>query len=66
MAKTLIIVGIVLVLLGICWPLVQKLNLGELPGDFVFKSGDVKFYFPLATCVVISVVLSILFWIFRK
>jgi hypothetical protein len=35
MAKTLIIIGIVLALLGICWPVVQKLNLGQLPGDFV-------------------------------
>lgn len=66
MAKTLIIIGIVLVGLGLCWPLLQKLNLGRLPGDIVFKSGNVRFYFPLTTCIVISVVLSILFWIFRK
>ena len=66
MAKTLIIIGIILVLIGICWPLLQKLNLGQLPGDFVFKSGNFKFYFPLTTCIVISVVLSILFWIFKK
>jgi hypothetical protein len=69
MAKTLITIGIVLVILvilGLCWPLLQKLNLGRLPGDFVFKSGNFKFYFPLTTCIVISVVLSILFWIFKK
>jgi hypothetical protein len=66
MAKTLITLGIILVLLGILWPFLQKLNLGRLPGDFVFKSENFKFYFPLTTCIVISVVLSILFWIFRK
>jgi hypothetical protein len=66
MAKTLITIGIILVLLGILWPFLQKLNLGRLPGDFVFKSENFKFYFPLTTCIVISVVLSILFWIFRK
>jgi hypothetical protein len=66
MAKTLITIGIILVVLGLCWPLLQKLNLGRLPGDFVFKSGNFKFYFPLTTCIIISVVLSILFWIFKK
>ncbi len=66
MTKTLITIGIILVLLGILWPFLQKLNLGRLPGDFVFKSGNFKFYFPLTTCIVISVVLSILFWIFKK
>jgi hypothetical protein len=66
MAKTLITIGIVLVVIGLCWPLLQKLNLGRLPGDFVFKSENFKFYFPLTTSVIISVVLTILFWIFKK
>jgi hypothetical protein len=66
MAKTLITIGIVLVIVGLCWPLLQKLNLGRLPGDFVFKSGNFKFYFPLTTSIVISVVLSILYWFFKK
>ncbi len=66
MAKTLITISIILVLLGIVWPFLQKLNLGRLPGDFIFKSENFKFYFPLTTCIVISVVLSILFWIFKK
>jgi len=66
MARTLITIGVILVVLGLCWPLLQKLNLGRLPGDIVFKSGNLKVYFPLTTCLVISVVLSILFWIWRK
>ena len=66
MAKTLIIIGSILIVLGLCWPLLQKLHLGRLPGDFVFKSENFKFYFPLTTSIVISVVLSILFWIFKK
>ncbi|TKB28578.1 DUF2905 domain-containing protein [Desulfopila sp. IMCC35006] len=66
MAKILITIGITLTLLGLCWPLLQKLHLGRLPGDLVFKTGNFKFYFPLTTCIVISLVLSILFWIFRK
>ncbi len=66
MAKTLIIIGTILIALGLCWPLLVKLHLGRLPGDLFFKSGNFKFYFPLTTCIVISIVLSILFWIFRK
>ena len=66
MAKTLITIGIILVVLGLCWPLLQKLNLGRLPGDFIFKSGNFRVYFPLTTCIVISVVLSILLWLWRK
>lgn len=66
MAKTLIIIGIILVALGLCWPLLQKLHLGRLPGDFAFKFGNFTFYFPLTTCILISVVLTILFWLFNK
>lgn len=66
MAKILITIGLLLVVIGLCWPLLQKMNLGRLPGDIIFKSDNFKFYFPLTTCVVISVVLSILLWIFRK
>ena len=62
----LITIGSILVVLGLCWPLLEKLNFGRLPGDFVFKSENFKFYFPLTTCIVISVVFSILFWIFKK
>ena len=66
MTKTLIIIGILLIILGLSWPLVQKLPLGRLPGDLVFKAGNIRFFFPLTTCIVISVVLSLLFWLFRK
>jgi len=66
MAKTLIILGIILVVLGLCWPLFQKLHLGRLPGDLVFKSENFTFYFPLTTCILISAVLTLLFWLFKK
>ncbi|MFH2123622.1 MAG: DUF2905 domain-containing protein [Pseudomonadota bacterium] len=66
MAKTLITIGIIFVFLGLCQPLLQKLNLGRLPGDFVFKSGNFRFYFPVTTCIIISVALSLLLWIFKK
>lgn len=66
MAKNLITIGIFFIVLGLCWPWLQKLNLGRLPGDIVFKSGNFRLYFPITTCIVISVVLSILFWIWKK
>jgi len=66
MAKTLITIGIVLIILGLGWPLLQKMNFGRLPGDISFKGENVRFYFPLTTCIIISAVLSILFWFFKK
>ncbi len=66
MSKILITTGLIFLVLGLLWPLLQKLNFGSLPGDFLFKSGNFKVYFPLTTCLVISIVISILFWFFRK
>ena len=40
--------------------------LGRLPGDIVVERGPVTFYFPLATCLVVSLALSLLFWLFRR
>ncbi|MGE5189697.1 MAG: DUF2905 domain-containing protein, partial [Gemmatimonadota bacterium] len=39
---------------------------GRLPGDFTFRRGNVTFYFPLATSLLVSVILSLLFWLFRR
>ena len=66
MAKNLIIMGVVLVCLGLLWPLVVKLPLGRLPGDIIIRKENMNFYFPLSTSVIISIIVSILFWLFRK
>lgn len=66
MARWLIIVGITLVLIGITWPWLQKLGLGRLPGDIVVERGNFRFYFPITTSIVISILLSILLMIFRR
>ncbi len=66
MSRALIIIGVLLVVIGILWPWVQKMNLGRLPGDIVVEKENFKFYFPIVTSIVISIVLTILFWIFRK
>ncbi|MGW8195591.1 MAG: DUF2905 domain-containing protein [Desulforhopalus sp.] len=66
MSKILIIVGVLLVALGLLWPLLQKLHLGRLPGDISIHREGFHFFFPLTTCLLISVVLTILYWLFKK
>ena len=66
MSRTLIIIGLITLALGLLWPLIQKLGLGRLPGDIAVEKENFRFYFPIMTSIVISVVLSILFWFFRK
>jgi hypothetical protein len=66
MNKNLIIIGVVLICLGILWPLVVKLPLGKLPGDIMIRKGDMNFYFPLSTSIIISIIASIIFWLFKK
>jgi len=58
MVRWLVAIGLVLVLVGLMWPLLSKLGLGRLPGDIVIERGNVRFYFPIATCLIISLVLS--------
>jgi hypothetical protein len=66
MARTLIIIGIAIVVLGVLWPWLGKLGLGRLPGDIVIERGNTSFYFPIVTCVLISVAVSIVFWLFGR
>jgi uncharacterized membrane protein len=65
-SRLLIIIGIVLVILGLAWPLIQKLGLGRLPGDIVYEKDNVRFYFPIVTSIIISLVLTLIFWLFKK
>ena len=66
-AKLLIIAGLVLVGAGLLFLLADKVPwLGKLPGDITIKRDNFTFFFPLGTCILISVILSLLFWLFRK
>ncbi|CRK84274.1 DUF2905 domain-containing protein [Neobacillus massiliamazoniensis] len=58
LSKTLMIVGAILFVIGFVMP---YLHLGKLPGDIIIKKGNATFYFPVVTCIVISIVLSIIF-----
>jgi hypothetical protein len=67
MHRPLILFGVLLILVGIAWPWLSKLPLGRLPGDIVVERENFRFYFPLATGLLVSVVLSLLlWWWFRK
>lgn len=66
MARTFIVLGVVFILLGLAWPWLARLGLGRLPGDMVIVRPGYRFYFPLTTSVIVSVVLTLLFWLFKK
>ena len=65
--KTLIILGIVLAAVGGLFLTGGKIPwIGRLPGDFIFRGKNFTFYFPLATSILISVVLTLIFYFFRQ
>ncbi|MYL50169.1 DUF2905 family protein [Halobacillus litoralis] len=59
--KIFIVIGIVFILIGILWSI-----FGKLPGDLSFKKGNVTFYFPIMTSIIVSIVLSLIFYFIRK
>ena len=66
MQRFLIIVGIVAVALGLAWPWLARVGFGRLPGDLHVEHEGFSFYFPLTTSIVVSVVVSLVFWLFRR
>ena len=66
-AKTLIFFGLVLLLAGIVVGLMGKVpGIGKLPGDIYFRKGNLTFYFPLATCLLLSLLLTLVSTIFGR
>jgi DUF2905 family protein len=66
MQRALIVVGIALVAIGLAWPWIAKLGLGRLPGDIRIEGEHGAFYFPVVTCLIISVVVSLVLWFLRR
>jgi hypothetical protein len=66
MARFLITVGIILVLAGLLWPWLTKLGLGRLPGDIVIERENARIYIPIATGILVSVVLSLILWLINR
>jgi hypothetical protein len=66
MGRWLIIFGVILIVAGLLWPLVQKLGLGRLPGDIVVERDNFRLYFPIATSLIISLVLTAILWLINR
>lgn len=66
MPRVLIIVGALLVAAGLLWPLIAKLGLGRLPGDIVIERENFRLYVPITSAILVSVVLSLVFWLLRR
>lgn len=66
--RVLIVSGVVLVILGLLVSLAGRLpfRLGRLPGDIYVHGKNTSFYFPLTTCILLSIVLTLVLWIFRR
>jgi Protein of unknown function (DUF2905) len=64
--RFLIGLGLIILVVGILWPLLSRIGLGRLPGDILYQRGNATFYFPLATSVLISIVVSLLLWLFNR
>ena len=66
MSKWLITLGLILVALGLFWPLLAKLGLGHLPGDVRIERKGMFFYFPITSSLIVSLVVSLILWLFRR
>jgi hypothetical protein len=66
MLRFLILLGAILILIGAIYPFLQKLGIGKLPGDIYIQKGNFTFYFPITTSILVSVVLSLLFWFVNR
>jgi Protein of unknown function (DUF2905) len=66
MSRSLIIFGLLCVAAGVLWPVIGKLGLGRLPGDIYIERPGYSLYFPLMTSLVISLALSVIFWLANR
>jgi hypothetical protein len=65
-SRVLVIIGVILIIIGLAWPLLQKLGLGRLPGDISIERDGFRFYFPITTSIIVSLILTLILWILRK
>lgn len=66
MQKLLIVSGVILVLIGIFWKVINKFPFFRLPGDIIIENDNFKFYFPIVSMIIISVIISLIYWITKK
>ncbi|MBB3184799.1 hypothetical protein FHR95_002373 [Halomonas fontilapidosi] len=66
MSRALILIGLVIVAIGLLWPWLSRLPLGQLPGDIIIRKENVSFFFPITTMILVSVVISAILWLFQR
>jgi hypothetical protein len=66
MARFLIVLGLVILVIGLLWPYLSRIGLGHLPGDIVIKRDNATFYFPLVTCLLLSLLFSLILWVVNR
>lgn len=66
MARFLIVLGLAFLAVGLLWPYLSRIGLGRLPGDIVIERDNVTFYFPLMTCLLLSLLFSLIFWVVNR
>lgn len=66
MRRLLVIAGVLIILAGLAWPWLSKLPLGRLPGDIIIDRPGFRLFLPITTMIVVSAVLSLLAWLFRR
>ena len=66
MARFLIVLGLAILVAGLLWPFLSRIGLGRLPGDIVIERENMTFYFPLMTCLLVSIILSLVFWVVNR
>jgi hypothetical protein len=65
-SRLLIILGLSLVALGLLWPVINKVGFGRLPGDIVIERDNLRVYIPLATSLLVSVIISLILWLANR
>jgi hypothetical protein len=67
LGKMLILLGVFIILIGVLLLIGEKIPwIGRLPGDIIIRKKNITFYFPIVTCIIISILLTLLFTLFRK
>jgi hypothetical protein len=65
-SRFLIVLGLSIAVIGLLWPFISRLGLGRLPGDIVLEGENYTFYFPVVTGLLVSIVLSLVFWLLGR
>lgn len=66
MQRWLIVIGAILIAIGLAWPLLSRIPFGRLPGDMTIERENFSLHLPLMTSIIVSLVITIILWIFRR